>query len=93
MQPWHVLFFMAFTIWVLSDIWKKVVFQDVVNYDDPIYRRKVKKLSCTKPYTTTALSTTRQERSCLLLLLCVFVYCVIISQRGWPFAYCWPFAC
>jgi hypothetical protein len=28
-----------------------------------------------------------------LLLLCVFVYCVIISQRGWPFAYCWPFAC
>ena len=76
MQPWHVLFFMAFTIWVLSDIWKKVVFQDVVNYDDPIYRRKVDNSSCKRP--------------CLglvLLLLCVFAYCVIISERGWPFAY------
>ena len=46
MQPWHVLFFMAFIIWVLSDVWKKVVFQDVVNYDDPLYRRKVKNDEC-----------------------------------------------
>ena len=42
MQPWQPLFFMAFTVYVMKDMWTNVQLQHVIDYDDPIYRRKVR---------------------------------------------------
>ena len=41
MQPWHIMFVMFFMIWILREMWLREVLQVVIDYDDPIYRRKV----------------------------------------------------
>ena len=42
MQPWHVMFFMMFLVWLLSDYFDVIRQQHVINHDDPISRRKVR---------------------------------------------------